>query len=256
MHADSRWDVGHFWDLDHRRHGTELVLPSGDWNKTAEVLTLNFAESGHPVFRATSALERKERGKKSIHFNGSEETIELILRTSISVNQLSVCVAVADLCRELSKDSRARGKPDTNEYLETVEIPTELLVAPHTDAELQGNLLQDYGRKFEQLPEEQKLSKLCSDASLKIVETGQFFITLDEEEGLDEMKNLCPEYTLPLSEEASRVKRWILANTKIGLVLDVKVCFHQGRYGIEVMIESLFRDRTVSWVRIVNGIMS
>ena len=39
----------------------------------------------------------------------------------------------------------------------------------------------------------------------------------------------------------------------IGPVLDVKVCFHQGRYGIEVMIESLFRDRTVSWVRIVNG---
>ena len=34
----------------------------------------------------------------------------------------------------------------------------------------------------------------------------------------------------------------------------VKVCYHQGRYGVEIMIESLFRDRTVSWVRIVNGI--
>ena len=34
----------------------------------------------------------------------------------------------------------------------------------------------------------------------------------------------------------------------------MKVCFHQGRYGIEVIIESLFRDRTVSWVQIVNGI--
>ena len=28
----------------------------------------------------------------------------------------------------------------------------------------------------------------------------------------------------------------------------------QGRYGVEILIESLFRDRTVSWVRIVNGI--
>ena len=28
----------------------------------------------------------------------------------------------------------------------------------------------------------------------------------------------------------------------------------QGRDGVEIMIESLFRDRTVSWVRIVNGI--
>ena len=29
---------------------------------------------------------------------------------------------------------------------------------------------------------------------------------------------------------------------------------HEGRYCIDVMIESLFKDRTVSWVRIVNGI--
>ena len=31
-------------------------------------------------------------------------------------------------------------------------------------------------------------------------------------------------------------------------------CFHLGRYGVEIMIESLFRDRTVLWVRIVNVI--
>ena len=49
------------------------------------------------------------------------------------------------------------------------------------------------------------------------------------------------------------MRGWILGNTKIGPVLDVKVCFHQGHYGIVVMIQSLFRDRTVSWVRIVNG---
>ena len=35
---------------------------------------------------------------------------------------------------------------------------------------------------------------------------------------------------------------------------DVKVCYHQGRFGVEIMIQSLFRDRTVPWVRIVNGI--
>ena len=50
-------------------------------------------------------------------------------------------------------------------------------------------------------------------------------------------------------------ERVILGNTKIGLVLDVKVCLHQKRDGIEIMVESLFRDRTVSWVRIVNGIV-
>ena len=68
------------------------------------------------------------------------------------------------------------------------------------------------------------------------------------------MKNLCWEYTLRRNEETSRVGVWILGNTKIGPVLDVKVCYRQGRHGVEIMIESLFRDRTVSWVRIVYGI--
>ena len=102
-----------------------------------------------------------------------------------------------------------------------------MLNRAESSAELQGSLLQDYERKFEQLPEDQKLSKLCCDAGWKIVEKGPFFITLDEEEGLHEMNNPCREYTLPRSEEASRVSGWILGNTKIGPVLDVKVCLHQ-----------------------------
>ena len=32
----------------------------------------------------------------------------------------------------------------------------------------------------------------------------------------------------------------------------MKVCLHQDHHGIEILIESLFRDRTVSWVRTVN----
>ena len=121
-------------------------------------MMLNFAESGHPIFRATSALTRGELrskggGKKSIHFNGSEETIELILRAIISVNQISICGAVADLCKELSKDSEFAGKPAANEDLESMEIPTELPIADlHTNAELQGNLLQDCENKFEHIP--------------------------------------------------------------------------------------------------------
>ena len=68
------------------------------------------------------------------------------------------------------------------------------------------------------------------------------------------MKTYCRESTLPRSEEASRVRGWIRSNTKIGPVLDVNFCFHPGRYSVEIMVESLFRDQTVSWVRIVNGI--
>ena len=45
-----------------------------------------------------------------------------------------------------------------------------------------------------------------------------------------------------------------LETRRSGPVLDVIVCVDQRRYGIEVMIESRFRDRTVSSYRIVNGI--
>ena len=81
---------------------------------------LNFADSGHPVFRASSALERgdlrsKGKGVKTIHFNGSDETIEFILRTLVSVNQLSIYGAVADLCQKLARDSSSAGKPAANE---------------------------------------------------------------------------------------------------------------------------------------------
>ena len=43
--------------------------------------------------------------------------------------------------------------------------------------------MQEYERKVEQLSEDQKLSKLCSDAGLKLVEQGQYFYTLETEEG-------------------------------------------------------------------------
>ena len=45
----------------------------------------------------------------------------------------------------------------------------------------------------------------------------------------------------------------IRGNTEIGPVLDMKVSHHQGRCGVEIMNPN-FCDRTVSWVRVVNGI--
>ena len=36
-------------------YGTHTQKPDGEWDRTAESMMLNFAESRHPVFRATSA---------------------------------------------------------------------------------------------------------------------------------------------------------------------------------------------------------
>ena len=86
-------------------------------------MMLNFSDSDHPIFRASSAFERGElrsKGgrKKSKDFNGSDENIELLLRKVISANQPSVYGAVADPCNELPKDLRAPGKLAATDHLE------------------------------------------------------------------------------------------------------------------------------------------
>ena len=52
-------------------YGTHVSKSDGQWDKTAEDMMLNFAESGHPVFCATSALEKrkieKQRERNEIH---------------------------------------------------------------------------------------------------------------------------------------------------------------------------------------------
>ena len=98
--------------------------PDGDWDKTVERMMLNFAESGHPIFRATSALERgefrsKEKGKRST--------------TILSVNQLSLFGAVTYLCKEVARDSPSARKPAGNENWESMVVPTEFLMLTLSD---------------------------------------------------------------------------------------------------------------------------
>ena len=97
MLADSLAVIGLFLGLgsEGKWYGTYDHKSDGSWDRIEEKMLLNFAETYHPVFRGTSALERgdlssKASGKKSIHFNGSTKNIELLLQMVISVNQLSI----------------------------------------------------------------------------------------------------------------------------------------------------------------------
>ena len=65
--------------------------PQGEWDHVAEDMLLRFAESGHPIFRATTPLSRgklksKGKGKVSIHFSAEQDTIDTIYRIILSVN--------------------------------------------------------------------------------------------------------------------------------------------------------------------------
>ena len=64
----------------------------------------------------------------------------------------------------------------------------------------------------------------------------------------------CREYTLPRDEQSSDPKGWIRGNTKIGPVLEVTTGYLQGKYGVEIRIESINKDHSHSWVRISHGL--
>ena len=68
---------------DQKRNGTELILISlmEFGTKLLRKMMIEFSETAHPMFRASSALERgelrsKEGDEKTTHFNGGEQNIE------------------------------------------------------------------------------------------------------------------------------------------------------------------------------------
>ena len=63
----------------------------------------------------------------------------------------------------------------------------------------------------------------------------------------------CREYTFPRNDESSQPKGWIQGNTRIGPVLEITTSYLYGKHGIEVIILSLSKDNSQSWVRISHG---
>ena len=64
----------------------------------------------------------------------------------------------------------------------------------------------------------------------------------------------CREYNLPRDEKSSDPKGWIRGNTKSGPVLEVTTSYLQGKYGVEIRIESVNKDISHSWVRLFHGL--
>ena len=153
--------------------------PQGVWDHIAEEMLLEFAESGHPSFRATTPLSRgnlksKGRGKLSIHFAEDELTLETIFRIIISVNQLSIYGAVAAVCEEFENHQDGSGEPEIlmGQSIVLVEIKAE---APlHNENPMNHQILrQQYIQQVESLSPESKVSRFCMEAGfMRIVEVG------------------------------------------------------------------------------------
>ena len=244
-------------------YSTDKERPGGKRDRVAELMMIKFGESGYPVFRATSPLSRrtlkiKGGGKLSIHFCADGDTIETVFRAIISVNQLSIYGAVSDLCEECSICQTSTGRPVEAEQSDPFFAPADLLITtPTSSIEIpaQENLLQKHKERVENLPQPDQL-KNCTDAGfLKTVEVGQYFMTKHTDEFLQFAEPVtCREYALPGDDKSTDPKGWIQGNTKIGPVLEVTTSYLQGKYGVEIRIESVNKDNSHSWVRISPGL--
>ena len=129
--------------------------PQGVWDNIAEKMLLEFAESGCPIFRATTPLSRgqlrsKGHGKRSIHFAATQESIETIFRIILSANQLSLYGADVEMCEEYESLHDRSGRPDMvmgqSIVLSTIKTEVPLDCDDPTNQDL---LLQQYGERNE-----------------------------------------------------------------------------------------------------------
>ena len=223
-------------------------------------MLLEFAESGHLIFRATTPLSRGQlksngRGKLSIHFTADQDTVDTIHRSILSVIQLSVYGAVAAICEEVEDHQDRTGHPVilVGQSIVLGEIKAETPLQNESTVNDQI-IWQQYIQQVETLSLENKVSKFCKEAGfMRVVEVGQYFVTKDTDDFRQFHSVACREYTPPRDDPASQPKGWIQGDMRIGLVLEVTTSFQHFKYGIEIRIESVNKDSSHSWVRISYG---
>ena len=227
--------------------------PQGEWDHIAEDMLLKFAESGHPIFRATTPLSRgklksKGKGKVSMHFSAEPDTIDTIYRIILSVNQLSIYGAVAAICDEYEGQPDNTGEPVILESQSIVLGEVKAEAPAREEPEDSNILLQKYFQQVQRLSPENRLGKFCKEAGfMSVVEVGQYFVTRNASEFL--LRTVaCREYTLPRDDPASEAKGWIQGNTRIGPILEVTTSFQHFKFGVEVRIQSMKEDSSHSWV--------
>ena len=123
-------------------YSMEENSPQGIWD--------HIAESGCPIFRATTPLSRgklksKGHGKLSIHCCADQATTETIFGMIDSANQLSIYGAVANMCEEYESLHNRSGQPDV--------VMGQSIVLSEIKAEVpfQNFLLQRYEERIKSL---------------------------------------------------------------------------------------------------------
>ena len=230
--------------------------PQGVWDKIAEKMLLEFAESGCPIFRATSPLSRgrlksKGHGKLSIHYAADLETVETIFRIIVSANQVSLFGAVAEICEEYESlhertgsSFLTRAKRDQDRSSFGLWWPSEwkFFYCNKMENELQSCHNKINWINFVWMQDFWVLLRTDSISSGKTLQILHNFMQCTVVNTLFQEK-----------KKHHNQKDGSKGTLKIGPVLEVTTSYLHGKYGAEIRILSLNRDNSHSWVRISHG---
>ena len=246
MLENSRKDIGRCLGLNQKRSGTELTYTNQMENGTMSlILRRLISVKGDipffvdPVLFVWWDLNSKGKGKSSITFqwqrrNRRSDSSYSNFRQSAQCLRTQCLRSSSGYVWSVDLGNSQTGKPVAPDNVETMVMPPEVSTTS------------------------QNFSDQC-----KSTRTTVAWIRAEVRNSSSWKRSVLHDTwwhrTWQTERFMSRVhlaSKWsiISSDAKIGQVLDVMVCYHQGRYGVEIMNESLFGDKTCSWVRIVNWI--
>ena len=259
LREDFVLDNGHLLDqvLKRKWYSSENS-PQGAWDNIAEQMLLEFAESGHPTFRATTPLSRGvfSRAKDMENCRYISLQMDSQLKQFFELSFLSISSVSTEQWRLYVKNLRIIKMDQVNLIGQSIvfgEIKEEVLLRNENSLNHQF-LWQQYMERIESLSPESKVSRFCMEAGFMCtVEVGQYFMTKDTGHFRQVRSVACREYILPRDDPASQPKGWIQGNIRIGTVLEVTTSFQNYKFGIEIRIWSVGHDNSQSWDRISHG---
>ena len=160
--------------------------PQGAWDHIAEDMLLQFAESGHPIFRSTTPLSRgqlKSEGKERCPYTSLLIKIQLI--QFIALFFLSISSVSTEqwqlYARNLKTHQDSTGQPVilVGQSIVLGKIIAEVPV--HDEDPRNDQIIwQQYIQQVESLSPENKLSKICKEVGfMRVVKVGEYFVTRD-----------------------------------------------------------------------------
>ena len=227
MQKDFLEVIGLSWGLDPKRSGTELTMANlMDLESNGGAKLQNFIDSSHPIFRCTSPLERtikKQRRRKDNNTFHSKWWQCSVAPTNGHLHQSAQSLRSSSgfdwRITRWSKSSRETcciGSDGTrNSYsASSCRSASQWWATGKPIALLRAVIWK------KKLPEDQKLSQLCSETCLNMVEGGQFFFALPSPRG-QANQSLCREIHCFEIKKELKQKEWLQSNVRFGPVSDI-----------------------------------